>query len=100
MSSNFFLRIKDQVKSFAKANKVAPNDVHIHVTLADGSSFIVHSLKTSPPDEAPGWGALDGFSDVGSPRAIVIREEHIFRAELRLAAEQGRPIGFAGEAGK
>ena len=84
--------------TFVQATGVPPEEVHVRLTLADGSTFFIRGLKLSNSASPNGWGMIEGIG-TSAPGAWIVREAHIFKVEFALAAPPPpSPIGLHTEA--
>jgi len=92
----FLEGVVKHLQAFAAATGVAPGDVFVRLTLADGATVFSQGLNVSGPCPAgpAGWGLIE--SD-GGTAAVVVREAHVLKVEFNLSPERHRPIGLHAE---
>jgi hypothetical protein len=89
--------VASHLHAFSKAKGVSPDQVHIRLSLADGTHLVVRGLRTEGPRGVHGWGMIHGIA--GEPiDALLIREDHINTVEFQLAPMQSGPLGLEAEA--
>jgi hypothetical protein len=95
----FLSDINAHLDAFAAASNVSRENVRVRLTLADGSSVVVHGLQTVDAPSANGWGLIRGLVSADSQtQALSVREGHVVKAEFQLPSES-KSIGFQAEAG-
>ena len=94
----FLSDVQTHLNTFAAQNQVGEDEIHVRLTLADGSHVIVPGLQTKDAPTANGWGMIQSLPSPDSHvEALVIREIHVIKAEFQLAPSERKPIGFQSE---
>lgn len=89
------------LEAYAKSAGIKPENVHVRLVLADGTTHLLLGLKVSGPfpPGALGWGMIEGV--IGSTtEALVVRESHVLKIEFERKVVERKPIGLHTEAGK
>jgi hypothetical protein len=82
------------LQAFAKTHGVAATDVHVRVTLTDGSETIIQGFKASgPTGSPPNWGMIES----SGKEALVIRETSVLKVNFQMAPSSSKKIGFHAE---
>jgi hypothetical protein len=93
----FFDGVSKHLKTFAKKRKVAERDIHVRLTLADGTHVIVQGLETEGPAGTYAWGMIYGIAS-DTVDALLIREDHVVTVEFQVAPIARGPAGLHSEA--
>src|SRR5947209_3627932 len=93
----FLSDVVAHLHAFVQAAGVTPEEVHVRLTLADGSIFFIRGLKLSASAALNGWGMIEGIGPNASG-AWLVRETLVFKVEFALAVPPRSPIGLLTEA--
>ena len=88
----FLADVLKHFQAFAQAAGVAPDQVNVRVTLADGSVLFLNGLQTAGSSAPGGFGMVQGLT--GETSALVVREAHILKVQLDLSLPRRPAIGF------
>lgn len=93
---SFLDGVKEHLTIFSQSRGVSAKDVHVRITLADGTHLIVQGLQAEGPAGTFQWGMISGFASE-SVDALLIREDHILTVEFQLRPMLKSPAGLQAE---